>query len=98
MPVVIGLIIAIIVVAKIIDYILLNHAYNIAKELGENPPASALIFGFVEELFWQKILEFADDKQNKLLKKYLILHKIMFMVMISGIVAIFMLKAIEYSK
>ena len=94
----IGLIIVVIVIAKIIDYILLNHAFNIAKELGENPPASALVFGFVEDLFWQRIFEFSDDKQNKLLKKYITLHRIMFMVMMSGIAAIFMLNSIQYSK
>lgn len=86
------------VIAKITDLVLISHAYDIAKGLGKNPPAAGLIFGFVEGLFWQRILEIADETQSKLLKRYLLYHKVLIMIMISGIVAVFMLTAIQYSK
>lgn len=98
MVVVVAIVIAIIVIAKIIDYIVLNKAYAIAKELGEDPPASALFFAFVQDFFWQKILENSDKKKNKVLKKYLYLHQTMVTLMMAGLVTLFMLQCIKYSK
>ena len=86
-----------IVIAKIIDLILLHHAYSIARELGENPPESAFILGFVQDYFWQRIFEISDDKQSKLLQRYLFYHKMMIMMMVSGAAALFMMIAMQYS-
>ena len=58
-----------IAIAWIVNLVVIQHAYNIAKELGEKPPASGLVFGFVEGYFWQRIREISDDKQSVLLKR-----------------------------
>jgi hypothetical protein len=92
------LVILIMAIAKIADLVFMSKAYEIAKNLGEKPPASGFIFGFVEDYFWQRIFEISDDKQSSLLKKYLFFHRAAIMLFFSGAAALFMMTAIQYSK
>jgi hypothetical protein len=75
----------------------MSHAYDIAKELGEQPPESGLIFGFVEDFFWLKVLETADKNQSRILKKYIFYHKILMLITVLGATTLFMMLIIKSS-